>query len=203
MRKLLLLLIPMIAFVSCASSGSKVESAVLAPQELMETGIWTPLGSAGSTVEAKNGLDEEGKVNAEFISIDFMQAFKEGANQWPDIALIASLPDEARFTGMSKITLEYKCDQDLAIRLSQTDLTGAEYGGDESFALYQTVIVRSDEWKTKTIELSKLKQPSWTTDASRVQLKTENVYGIELSPQANYMIQATPAKLEVRSLIVE
>lgn len=200
MKKLLLLLIPVFALSSCLTTSDSAPAEVsIVSQDLIETGIWTPGASSGSTFTANDPVVVDGEIH-----VDYVQAKKEKPDQWPDIELVASLPEvdgaEANFAGLKTITFEYKCSEELMVRLNQTDFMAE---GDASYALYFTAVLPSEEWKTVTVDVSKFIQPSWAEASTKaIPLKLENVTGIALSPQANYAT-GEEATLDVRSLVIE
>lgn len=202
MKKLLLILIPVFALTSCLTTEAAADGPEMTPiaeQDLMETGIWTPGSTAGSTNEGLVEM-EDGSIH-----IDYMQAKKEKPNQWPDIEVsVAFEPQEdgfePRFYGMETITLTYKCSDELKIRLNQTDFMA---DGDNSFALYYWAVPASDEWKTVTVELSKFIQPSWAEASSKaIPMKLQNVTAIALSPQTSYATGGE-ATIDVQSMIIK
>ncbi len=205
MKKLLLLLAAVFALSSCLTTGGDSTAAgpTIEAQELMETAFWQPLTDPyGSSFVLHNELDEEGTVIVgDEVNVDFVMAKQVGANDWPDVEL--AVDSETSYAGAHTLTLTYKTDQELMIRLNQTDLMSAELGGDDSYALYYTTLIRSAEWKTVTVNFSDFKQPGWAEASSKaIPLKLENVMGCGLAPALNGE-KGGEASLIVKSFIIQ
>lgn len=85
--------------------------------------------------------------------------------------------DLSEQTGLS---LTYKCDSDLLIKLSQSDFGG---DGDKSYAHYQFLVPASDTYVTRKLRFSDFTRPNWTPEYSKGKgLNLNNVNAIYLTP---------------------
>ncbi len=127
----------------------------------------------GSVADTGDAFRSEGTIN-----VAFELAIREPSGDWPYVELVCETGDP--ITGTDSVMVSYKCDTTLVMKLYQTDL-GSE--GLKSYALYQTALPASKEWKTATVAVSDFIQPSWADEASRaVKLNLDNVARIYFTP---------------------
>jgi hypothetical protein len=101
----------------------------------------------------------------------------EQRNSW--IELIYS-PGNVSLAHRKKISLTYKCDTPLLVKLSQDN-----YGkdGDKSYAYYQRRLPKATEWTTKEVYFTNFSRPHWTPTYSKDQgMLLEKVNAIYLTP---------------------
>ena len=116
----------------------------------------------------------------------------------PWVELICDIKNTLQ--GASAIVLEYKCESDLLIKLSQKDF-GAE--GNATYAHYQFRLPSTDKWLRKEFDFSGFKQPEWAPEhALGIPMKIENVDAIYLVPDLDYNVGET-AELKVRKLLLK
>ncbi|MCU4175849.1 hypothetical protein [Carboxylicivirga sp. N1Y90] len=98
------------------------------------------------------------------------------------------------------LSLTYKCDTALVIKLSQSDFGGE---GDKSYAHYQYVVPASDTYVTQQLSFSNFTRPDWTPEYSKGKgLNLNNVDAIYLTPAVVDSIGGK-ALLGVKELILQ
>ncbi|GHF77906.1 hypothetical protein [Thalassotalea marina] len=97
-------------------------------------------------------------VNDEFVAISFVRVPRvdKENNSW--VELIYDLPNQSLKDAM-QIELTYQSDKPLVIKLSQKQYGGE---GDGSYAHYQTILPKADNWRTQTVSLESFSRPDWT-----------------------------------------
>lgn len=184
-----------------SSDADTVESeAVAVPvSQLMDTNlietaaVWRPaVDSYGSSFVVDPAIIVDGEINVEFTI-----AQKLG-DEWPYVELICETGAE-NLAGVQTITLTYKCEKYLKVKLSQSDF-GAE--GDSSYAHYYFELDAAEDWTTVTMVIDEFYQPGWApASAMEVPLTRENIQNIYLVPDVNYNI-GDSAMLSVKSMVL-
>ncbi len=150
-------------------------TALLAEGNLLYSApAWYPATDHfGSVVDTGDAFFNEG-----IVEVTFTLAVREPDGDWPYIELACETGDP--ITGTDSISVTYKCDTTLAVKLYQTDL-GSE--GIQSYALYQTVLPSSKEWNSVTIAVTDFVQPNWADAESRaIKLNLDNVARFYFTP---------------------
>ncbi len=197
MKKLISLMIVLLTLTSCISTGDKAQKTNMTDafikDNLFETGNWfATTDEYGSYYEMAEEVIVDGEINVNFYITQKL------GDEWPYIELVCE--SGRALTGMSSITLEYKCDKSVEVKLSQSDF-GEE--GDNSYANFYYEIPEADEWTTITLEIQEFYQPGWSpSESTEVGLVLGNVTDIYLVPTADYNF-GEEATLAVRSLIIE
>lgn len=191
MRKIFVLIAVVCILLGCTTT--KESKSAFVEENLFVTGNWFPTtDSYGSYFEAAEEVIVDNEIN-----VDFYITQKVG-NEWPYIELICQTGKP--LTGMSSITLDYKCDKALKIKLSQSDFGG---DGDNSYAHYYIEVPATTEWTEVTVNVLDFHQPDWAPESSKgVGLKLENIQDIYLVPAASY-VDGENASLSVRSMIIK
>lgn len=188
MKRIILLLVTTALFMGCVTTGKAPEG-----EDLFLTGIWFPTtDSYGSSFECAEEVIVDGEIN-----VDFVIKQKTG-DEWPYIELICQAGKP--LSGIETITLDYKCDKPLKIKLSQSDFGSA---GDNSYAHYFIEVPPAAEWTQVTVNIVDFAQPSWAQPTSKeIPLNLDNVNDIYLVPAASYQVGES-ASLSVRSMIIK
>lgn len=107
----------------------------------------------GSKVILSGPLVENGQVDIEFFRVPRVD---KKNNSW--VELIYGLPNGS-LADVKAISLTYKSDKPLIIKLSQKD-----YGrlGDKSYAHYQIKLPQTGGVISKTVSLESFSRPGWT-----------------------------------------
>lgn len=114
------------------------------------------------------------------IDVDFTLKKKE-EGEIVFIELVCQLGHN--LSDQSGLSLDYKCETPLVIKLSQSDF-GKD--GDASYAHYQYVVPASDTITTVFLKFSNFTQPEWTPEYTRnIPMKLENVDAIYLTPKVD------------------
>ncbi len=196
MKKILVILSTLAFLTSCLTTSKdiSVAPAPVEMEELFETGNWFATADEfGSTFTTSDPIISNDEINVDF---DLIQ--KSAPEEWPYIELICE--SGKQLTGVEAITIEYRCDKDLKIKLSQSDF-GSE--GDSSYAHYFTTVPASSEWSTATVNIADFAQPGWApSSATEVALNLNKIQDIYLVPNASYEVGES-ASLSVRSLVIQ
>lgn len=111
----------------------------------------------GSTATFRNQILTPAGIWVNFKRIPRVDAKR---NSWVEVIYT---PDVPTLAGTKRISLTYKCDIPLLIKLSQS-----HYGkdGDKTYAHYQTSLPASNEWNTVEVDLTTFSRPDWTPKSS-------------------------------------
>lgn len=111
----------------------------------------------GSTATFRNQMITNEGVWVNFKRIPRVDAKR---NSWVEVIYT---PEAATLAGTKKISLTYKCDIPLLIKLSQS-----HYGkdGDKTYAHYQTKLPASSDWHTVEVDFNDFARPDWTPKSS-------------------------------------
>lgn len=134
------------------------------------------------------------KNNAIAVEFTRVPRVDKQNNSW--VELIYTLPN-GNLSATKVIKIQYQSDQPLVVKLSQSDY-GKE--GDKSYAHYQAVLPKAQQWHTHTITLDQFERPLWTPSSSLDKgLKLENISAIYLVPDLTDE-QGGKASLAVKSI---
>lgn len=162
-----------------------------APQLLSEKQWSYDTDPYGSSAIIKDKLITTDGVWINFTRIPRVDVMR---NSW--IEVIYQLAN-ASLENTKKISLTYKCDIELLIKLSQQDY-GKE--GDESYAHYQVTLPPATEWTTKEVALSNFSRPHWTPASSKdFGLIPERIDALYFTPQMTDE-KGGNATLQIRSV---
>jgi hypothetical protein len=145
----------------------------------------------GSTATFRNQLITPDGVWVNFNRIPRVDAQR---NSWIEVIYA---PDMTSLTDTKKISLTYKCDTPLLIKLSQE-----HYGkdGDQSYAHYQIRLPKAAEWTTKEVDFSHFARPHWTPANSKdYGIVLEKVNALYLTPSMTDA-EGGEATLQVKAL---
>ncbi|WP_256717684.1 hypothetical protein [Shewanella sp. UCD-KL12] len=148
----------------------------------------------GSIAKVKNKLITEEGV---WINFNRIPRVDPQRNSWIEVIYT---PDPALLLGTNKITLTYKCDTPLLIKLSQT-----HYGkqGDKSYAHYQVKLPAASQWRPQEVELNDFARPDWTPmDSIDYGIVLEKVNALYLTPSLTDK-DGGLATLQIRSLTLK
>lgn len=185
---------------SCSPSSPQRKAA--APEKLAppsekvnwidSTNYWHPATDAlGSTIDTAGGLFKEG-----FASVGFTITPKK-SEVWPFVELIFTLP--APLVGKSQLELTYRCDQELLVKLSQSDF-GPAPEGNETWSHFQVVVPAAAEWSRLQLPFKTFGFPNWAPEKSRViPMRLENIQGIYFTPVLD-AIAGESSRLEIQTL---
>jgi peptidoglycan/xylan/chitin deacetylase (PgdA/CDA1 family) len=122
-------------------------------------GIWsTGVDSHGSTQQVFLQLVKAGVADVAF-------SIAEGDASlgiFPYVELVCKIAPT--LAGMEGLEIEYQCDSDLLVKLSQSDF-GPD--GNATYSHYQFRVPASQDWSYKKLAFEKFEQPAWTPDTSR------------------------------------
>lgn len=131
------------------------------------------------------------------IEVDFILK-KQVENEIVFIELVCELG--FTLSKQDSVTITYKCDEDLVIKLSQSDF-GKD--GDKSYAHYQYIVPASEKYTTKKLKFSNFTQPDWTPEYSKGKsLILSNINAIYLTPNVDATIGGR-SSLGVMRLILQ
>jgi len=164
---------------SCKYSGSKkttktepVPSNNLINSAKEWKAVTDELGSSSSPKNISISNDQ--------IEVDFTLKKKE-EGEIVFIELVCDLGHN--LVGNKGLSIDYKCETPLVIKLSQSDFGK---NGNESYAHFQFVVPASDTITTAHLKFSEFTQPVWTPDYSKgIPMKLENVDAIYLTPKVD------------------
>ncbi len=176
MKKVIILLGLAGFFFSCCNSGktaSMLDSNLLDHPQIWEAGV----DDIGSSFVATNPL-----VDNSLIDIEFTIA-KIGDDGYPYVEL-KCFP-EVEFDDTKGIDIEYECDKELVVKLSQKDFSG---DGNGTYSHCQYVLPATNGAKAgKTLLFSDFKQPGWTPAESRaICLNLKNISALYFVPNVDY-----------------
>lgn len=117
------------------------------------------------------------RQNGVKIAFERVPRVDKNNNSW--VELIYDIPSGV-FNHSNRITLNYKADKPMLIKLSQSDY-GAE--GDKSYAHYQVRLAAAPQGRVATVALNEFTRPSWTPSWSKdVGINKANVAALYFVP---------------------
>lgn len=142
----------LIAFLLCMSTTPFAASKQLNP--LLWSYATDPYGSEATIRE--NLVTDEGV----WVSFNRIPRVDTKRNSWVEVIY---KPDTNLLAKAKGITITYKCDTELLIKLSQN-----HYGkeGDKSYAHYQIKLPVAQKWQQKNVRISDFTRPDWTPISS-------------------------------------
>ncbi|MCL1136994.1 carbohydrate binding domain-containing protein [Shewanella pneumatophori] len=111
----------------------------------------------GSTATFRNQM-----ITADGVWVNFKRIPRVDPKRNSWVEVIYS-PEANSLADTKKISLTYKCDIPLLIKLSQS-----HYGkdGDKTYAHYQTKLPASSDWNTVEVNFDDFSRPDWTPKSS-------------------------------------
>lgn len=173
-------------------AGLLLSSAATEAHSVLDINDWSYATDPHGSVAHFHGL------NNDAIAIEFERVPRvdKQNNSW--VELIYTLPNGS--LGVTEtIEIHYQSDQPLIVKLSQSDY-GKE--GDKSYAHYQAVLPKAEQWQKQTLTLNQFKRPLWTPASSVDKgIKLANISAIYLVPDLTDE-QGGKAKLAVKSIML-